>query len=119
MTVEEYYLGLAPPARQFTLALRGVIRIEAPELTEELKWGTPAFLHPGGVIMVVIAAHRAHANIVFTPSTKEAFAEELAGFATGKGSIRLRYGLPLPEELVRRMVRFRVREYEEQGVKWM
>ena len=119
MAVEAYFGNLAPAARELTLSLRAVIRSAAPELTEELKWGTPAFLHPDRVIMVIIAAYRSHANVVFTPSTKEAFAADLSGFDTGKGSIKFPYGTALPEELLGRMVRFRLREYEEKGVKWM
>lgn len=117
--VDAYFAKLPPPAAELTGALRDVVRNSAPELTEELKWGSPAYLHPRGVIMLVIAAYNAHANIVFTPSTKDAFALDLAPFATGKGSIKFPYGSNLPTDLLRRMIRFRINEYETGGVKWM
>lgn len=117
--VDAYFANLPTPAAELTGALRDLARAAAPELTEELKWGSPAYLHPRGVIMLVIAAYSAHANIVFTPSTKDAFAVDLAPFATGKGSIKLPYGSNLPTDLLRRMIRFRINEYETGGVKWM
>lgn len=42
--------------------------------------GSPAYLHPDGVIMFVLSAHTSHANVVFTPSTREHFSAELTGF---------------------------------------
>jgi hypothetical protein len=40
-------------------------------------------------ILLVFAGYAEHANFVFTPSTREAFADELSGFRTGKGSVQL------------------------------
>lgn len=117
--VDAYFARLPAPAAELTGALRDLVRAAAPELTEELKWGAPAYLHPRGVIMLVIAAYRAHANIVFTPSTKDAFAADLTSFVTGKGSIRFPYGSNLPTDLLERMIRFRINEYERGGVTWM
>jgi uncharacterized protein YdhG (YjbR/CyaY superfamily) len=67
----------------------------------------------------MISGHARHANIAFTPSTREAFDADLAGFETGKGTVKLPYGEPLPADLLRRMVAFRVREHEDDGVLWM
>lgn len=117
--VEKYFRDLPPHSRDLVLELRELIRAAAPELNEELKWGAPAYLHPEGVIMLVIAAYSAHANIVFTPSTREAFAADLTRFETGKGSIKLPYRSDIPADLLRRMIRFRIKEYERGGVKWM
>ena len=55
----------------------------------------------------------------FTPSTRAAFDGELAGYDTGKGTVKLPYGEPAPADLLRRMIEFRVRAFERDGVKWM
>lgn len=118
-TVEEYIRTFAEVERSRLSQLREAIRAAVPTAVEGLKWRTPAFSHPDGVILVMLSGHRSHANIVFTPSTKEAFAEELKGLATGKGSIKIPYADPIPELLIHRMVRHRVREYEDDGIGWM
>ena len=93
-------------------------RARRPRATEELKWGSPAYLHPRGVIMLVIAAYSAHANIVFTLSTKDAFAVDLAPSPPARVD-QTSYGSNLPTDLLGRMIRFRINEYEPGGVKWI
>lgn len=118
-TIDEYLDALEEPARSRLRELRALVREELPSATEAIKWGSPAFVHPAGTILLVVSAHRKHANFTVTPSAKEAFAEELEGLETGKGSVKLPYEVPLPEELLRRMARHRLREFEDEGVNWM
>ena len=118
-TVDDYINGLPTVASDRVTALRELIGSVAPELIEEVKWGSPAYLHPDGVIMLIVSAHKAHANIAFTPSTRDSFSGELTAFNTGKGSVKLPYDDDIPADLLGRMIRHRIREYEVDGVKWM
>lgn len=117
-SVQEYHAALEEPAAELMGRLRALIRTELPGSTEALKWRAPATLHPSGMILLICSAHRTHVNFTVTPSTREAFAEELTAFETGKGSVQLPYGEPLPEDLLRRMIAHRLREFEEDGVTW-
>lgn len=118
--LQQYLDRLEPPAKETINKLRALATRTAPQLAEQLKWGSPAYVHPDGVIMFILSAHRAHANIVFTPSTRESFDSELTSFETGKGSVKLPYPVEeLSEALLGRMIRHRIREYEHDGVKWM
>jgi uncharacterized protein YdhG (YjbR/CyaY superfamily) len=76
-------------------------------------------VHRSGTILFMVSGHAQHANVAFTPSTREAFDADLAGFSTGKGTVKLPYGQPAPVNLLRRMIAFRVREHEDHGVLWM
>lgn len=118
-TVDEYCAQLSEQAAALLADLRSLSRAIAPETTEAIKWSHPAVLHHKGTILFVFSAHKHHANIVFTPSTREAFAENLTGFETGKGSVKLPYGQLIPTALLQRMIKFRVNEFEHDGVKWM
>lgn len=118
-TIDEYLAALEDPARTRLAELRNLVREELPEATEAIKWGSPAFVHPRGTILLAISAHKAHANFTVTPSAKEAFAAELEGLETGKGSVKLPYDRPMPEDLLRRMARHRLAEFEQDGVNWM
>lgn len=118
-TTDEYIAALDEPAAARMRELRALAQDAVPEASEALKWGSPAYLHPRGTILFVCSAHRRHANFTVTPSTREAFAEELAAYETGKGSVRLPYTTPVPTELLRRMIAYRRREFEVDGVNWM
>ncbi len=116
-TVDEYLESFPESARPRLRELRELSRTRVPHAAEALKWGHPAYSL--GTILFVVSGHKQHANIVFTPSTLNAFVDELEGFATGKGSVKLPYSEPIPAELLGRMIDHRVREYEEDGVGWM
>lgn len=116
-TVEEYVGSFAGAAGEMLRGLRELAQREAPQAREELKWGTPAY--STRTILFVIAGYTEHANIVFTPSTREAFADRLRELETGKGSVKLPYDRPVPWELLAEMIRYRLHECEEQGVNWM
>ncbi|HHX48253.1 MAG TPA: DUF1801 domain-containing protein [Brevibacterium sp.] len=117
-TVDEY-IALFDDERHraFLTRLRELSRAAAPQAEESLKWGSPAYAF--GSILFVFAGYKRHANFVFTPSTKEAFADRLQDFDTGKGSIKLPYDDEVPTELLTEMIAHRIREFEVDGVKWM
>ncbi|MFI1359213.1 iron chaperone [Streptomyces sp. NPDC020898] len=118
-TIDEYVEELAGQSRELLEQVRALAHEVAPGATEAIKWGAPAWLHSSGTILFMASAHAKHANVVFTPSTREAFDPDLATFTTGKGSVKLPYGQPVPDDLLRRMMAFRVREHEQEGVLWM
>ncbi|MFK4099389.1 iron chaperone [Streptomyces sp. NPDC019531] len=118
-TVDAYIEGFEGAGRELLERVRALALEAVPTAGEAIKWGHPAWVHPSGTILFMVSGHARHANVVFTPSTREAFATDLTGFATGKGSVRLPYGGPVPGDLLRRMIAFRVREHEDDGVLWM
>jgi uncharacterized protein YdhG (YjbR/CyaY superfamily) len=118
-SIDEYLEGFAGQDRELLEQLRALAREAAPQADEAIRWGYPAWVHPSRTILFMVSGHTKHANIAFTPSTREAFSADLADFATGKGSIKLPYGQPVPDDLLLRMIAFRVREHEDDGVLWM
>lgn len=116
--VDEYIAGFADEGKQvFLRQLRDLCRANAPGAGEGLKWGTPAYFLD--TILFVFAGYTKHANVVFTPSTKDAFAARLTDFETGKGSVKLPYDRAIPTELLAEMMAYRIREWETEGVTWM
>jgi uncharacterized protein YdhG (YjbR/CyaY superfamily) len=118
-TIDQYLEGFTGQARELLEQVRSLAQETVPAASEAIKWGSPAWVHPSGTILFMAGGHAKHANIVFTPTTREAFDADLADFATGKGSVKLPYGQPVPGDLLRRMITFRVREHEDDGVLWM
>jgi uncharacterized protein YdhG (YjbR/CyaY superfamily) len=118
-TIDEYVEGFTGESRELLQQLRALANETVPNASEAIKWGSPAWVHPSGTILFMVSGHAKHASIAFTPSTREAFDADLADFATGKGTVKFPYGQPLPGDLLRQMIRFRVREHEDDGVLWM
>lgn len=117
-TTDEYIASREEPAASMLEELRALAREAVPSATETLTWGAPACVHPAGTNLFVDSAHRHHANITFTPSTREAFDPELTEFETGTGSVKLPYHRPVPGDLLRRMIAHRLEEFEQRGVNW-
>jgi uncharacterized protein YdhG (YjbR/CyaY superfamily) len=118
-TIDGYIDGFTGPGREILERLRALAREAVPEASEAIKWGHPAWVHPSGTILFMVSGHAKHASIAFTPSTRERFDADLDAFDTGKGTVKLPYGQPVPVDLLRRMIAFRVREHEDDGVLWM
>lgn len=106
--VDAYIEAQPAEAQPHLRALAALIREEAPEATERLAYGLATWFLNGN--LVHIGGFRQHVGLYPGPSGVAAFAEELAGYKTSKGAIQLPFSGPVPEELVRRIVRHRVAE---------
>ncbi len=115
-TVTEYINAAPKPARGKLREMRACIRAAAPGATESLKWSMPCFSYRR--MLVAYAACKNHIGFYPTPSAVKAFADELARFATAKGSIQFPLAKPLPLSLIRKITGFRVRESLEKDAKW-
>ena len=56
------------------------------------------------------AGYKNHIGFYPVPSGLEAFKEDLMPYKQGKGSVQFPLGQPLPTDLIRRIVAFRVKE---------
>lgn len=117
-TVDDYIDSFPENQKAKLAELRQIIRSVLPDTHEELKWGAPATVENDGMILVIFSGHKHHMNLVATPSTKQAFEKELAGYETGKGSVKLLYDRPLPAKLIEKIVIYRAKEYRDSGIKW-
>jgi len=109
----EAFLAALPPGQHGALqGLRETIAAAAPEATETISYGMPAFRYHGKVL-VYYAAFKAHCS--FFPASGASIARhaaELEGFVTSKGTLQFTPGHPIPADLVRRMVRDRMAEID-------
>lgn len=107
--IDEYIAGFPPEVQQVLQRMRALIQVAAPEATETISYAIPTF-DLNGRHLVHFAGHKKHVGFYPVPSAMEAFQEELAPYKSGKGSARFPLGQPLPADLIRRIVEFRVGE---------
>jgi uncharacterized protein YdhG (YjbR/CyaY superfamily) len=111
LAVEAYLQALPQPMRLALERLRKLIREAAPDAEEVISYQMPGFRHQG--VLVTYAAFTDHCSFFpMSPAVLEAYTGELTGFVTSKGTIRFTPEKPLPEALVKRIVRARVAENE-------
>jgi uncharacterized protein YdhG (YjbR/CyaY superfamily) len=110
LSVDGFLEELSAEKRAALASLRNIIRDEAPEALECINYGVPAFrLH--GMALVAFGAGSRHCSFYpMSPSVQASFAAELAGFTTSRGTIRFQPEKPIPEDLIRKLVRARIVE---------
>lgn len=103
------YIATFPEDVQVMLAeLRATIQAAAPAAEEKISYQMPTFALNGN--LVHFAAFKNHIGLYPAPTGMEAFQEELSVYKTGKGSVQFPIDQPLPLDLIRKIVQYRVAE---------
>lgn len=112
-TVDEYLAAIREPAQSTLKHIRKVIRSVVPkETTEIISYRIPMFKLNG--MLVGYAAFKNHCSLFPTGSgVIEKFAKELKGYPTSRGTIQFPSDKPLPDALVKKIVKQRVKENQE------
>jgi uncharacterized protein YdhG (YjbR/CyaY superfamily) len=106
-TVDEYLAMVPQPARSTLNQVREAIRSVVPaETTEVLSYRIPAFKYKK--VLIWYAAFSDHCSVFPTALVIEKFKEELKPFRKSKGTIHFPIDKPLPERLVKQMVKARL-----------
>ncbi len=106
-TIDEYIAEFPAETQRVLQEMRALIKETAPEATETISYAIPTF-DLKGRHLVHFAGYARHVGFYPVPSAMEAFKEELAPYKSGKGSAQFPLGEPLPVDLIRRIVAFRV-----------
>ena len=111
-TIDDYIRSSPENVRRILEEMRATIRDAAPGAEEAIRYGMPTFrLH--GKNLVHFAAFAHHIGFYPIPSGIEAFKKELAPYKQGKGSVQFPLDQPMPYDLVKKIVIFRVTEMEK------
>ena len=91
--------------------LRKLILSSSPDISEKISWGMATFVLEGKNL-VHFSGEKKHLGFHPAPSAIEAFSERFKelGYKYSKGTVQLPYDKPMPYDLIRDMVAFRVSE---------
>lgn len=105
--LDDYITQFPAPVQRLLQQMRRTIKAAAPGATETMSYGIPTF-DVDGKHLVHYAAYAHH--IGFYPGARVAaeFADDFARYKSGKGSVQFPLDEPLPLDLVRRIVKFRL-----------
>lgn len=107
-TIDEYIMQFPAEVQEILKNLRQVIKEAAPMAEERMSWQMPTFYLKGN--LVHFAAHKKHIGFYPAPTGIEAFKEQLSEYKGAKGSVQFPLNKPMPYELIREIVKFRVAE---------
>jgi uncharacterized protein YdhG (YjbR/CyaY superfamily) len=112
-TVDEYLAAVPEPAQSTLRHIRALIRSVVPkQTTEVISYGIPMFKFNG--MLVGYAAFKNHCSLFPTGSrVLDQFGTELKGYRTSKGTIQFPPDKPLPDGLIKKIVKARVKENKE------
>ena len=106
--VDEYISGFPKETQKILQQIRVTIKSAAPQAEEIISYGMPAYKLNG--MLVWFAAHTKHIGFYPKASGIEAFKKELSIYKGAKGSVQFPLDKLLPLGLIKKIVKFRVRE---------
>lgn len=107
-TIDEYIASFPKDVQQLLKQFRSAVKEVAPDAEETISYGIPAFKWNG--LLVWFAAHKNHIGFYPRASAIAAFQKELSKYKNAKGSVQFSIDKPLPISLIKKMVKFRVKE---------
>lgn len=106
--IDSYIAEQPIEVRERLEQIRHTIQSSAPKAEEVISYGMPAFKFHG--MLVYFAAFKNHIGFYALPSGNAAFQKELSVYKQGKGSIQFPLDEKLPLALIKKIVKFRVKE---------
>ena len=108
-TIDEYLAPLSADKRAALEKLRRAIKAAAPKAEECISYQVPAF-RLNGRMLVWFGAATNHCSFYPGAFPIVAHKDQLEGYETSKGTIRFPAAQPLPDTLVRKLVKARIAE---------
>lgn len=109
--IDEYIAG-SGTHREALKRLRGLIREAAPGASESIRVRVPAFHHRGRPLASIGSA-KDHVSLYFMyGGVIAAHSYDLQAYDTSNTVIRFQPSRPVPDEVVRKLIRFRVEQID-------
>jgi uncharacterized protein YdhG (YjbR/CyaY superfamily) len=117
--IADYYAHLSDVQLPHLEQLRELSRAAEPDLVETLHWNNPVYLRDG-VRLWMLQAFKQHCSLRFPTGWFGGHRAQVAaaGFEAGEGFIKLPYDRPLPVDLIKRLLEYRLSELEAFGSEW-
>ncbi len=108
-TIDDYIAEFPAETQQRLQQMRAIIKENAPGAVETISYAIPTF-DLNKKHLVHFAGYATHIGFYPSPSGMEAFEAEFQPYKRAKGSVQFPLDQPLPLDLIRRVVAFRVVE---------
>jgi uncharacterized protein YdhG (YjbR/CyaY superfamily) len=114
-SIDEYIRSFPKEIQKLLNEVRAAIKSAAPEASEKISYQIPTFYLNGN--LVHFAAFKNHIGFYPTSSGISAFKDELKEYKSAKGSVQFPLDKPMPIDLIKKIVKFRVLENTQKPAK--
>ncbi len=108
-SVDEYISNYPVEVQERLKQLRKLITETAPDAQELISYGMPGYKLNKNPL-VYFGAFNNHIGFFPIPSGVEAFKKEFENYSTSKGGIQFPHNKPIPLDLIKKIVKFRIGE---------
>lgn len=113
-TIDAYIAAFPAEVQALLEQIRVTIREAAPEGQETISYGMPTFTLNDRYLLY-FGAYKKHIGLYPAPTGVAEFQEAVAQYGAGKGTLKFPLDQPMPLDLVRTVVQFRITEQAEQA----
>ncbi|MGE5286565.1 MAG: iron chaperone [Micromonosporaceae bacterium] len=110
--VDDYFGGLDASTRAAFEHVRDLVMDMVPEAEQGTSYGMAALKYKKKPLIAFLAAKQHLSVFPFSSRVVDAVRDRLTGFELSKGTIRFTAATPLPDEVVRDIVRHRMEEID-------
>ena len=108
--VDDYFDGLDASQRAAFEHIRNLVVDMVPEAEQGTSYGMAALMYKQKPLLGFLAAKHHLSIFPFSSRVIDVVRDRLAGFKLSKGTIRFTVATPLPDDVVRDIVRLRIEE---------
>ena len=112
-TVDEYIALAEPKVKKALKDIRKTIKTTAPKAEEVISYQIPGYKYHG--MLVFFAAWKDHISLYPAPWSADSLKKEMSAYEGSKGTIKFPIDEPMPLALIKKMVKYRVKENEERA----
>lgn len=105
--IDNAFAQMAEPQKAALQHIREIVHTLAPDAEEVMTYGMPGFKYKGRYL-IAFTAFKDHLSLFPTSAPVEAFQNKLSDFKLSKGTIQFTVEKPIPDELVRDIVRYQM-----------
>src|SRR5512139_1037784 len=109
-TVDEYIALAEPKVKKALKEIRKTIKATAPKAEEVISYQIPGYKYHG--MLVFFAGWKNHVSLYPAPWDADDLKKEMSAYEGSKGTIKFPLDKPLPLTLIKKMVKYRMKENE-------
>ncbi len=109
LTIDEYLSKVEIAQKTELEKVRNTVKRAIPDAQEVITYGMPGFKYKGKYL-IAFAPFRNHLSIFPGSEAVEAFKNKLSGYRTFKGTIQFTVDNPIPEDIIKEIVLYRIKE---------
>ncbi len=109
-SIDEYIATFPDETQKVLEEVRALIKSIVPDARENISYQIAAF-EVNGKNFIHIAGWKKHISIYPIPAGTDAFNNEIAKYADGKGTVKFPLDKPLPVKLIEKAIKYRLADH--------